>query len=117
MAAMKGKVLTGIFELAGERFMAIDGGPQFPFTEAISLLVECETQEEVDMLWEKLTASGQEGQCGWLKDKYGLSWQVVPSILGKLIGDHDAEKSNRVMKAMLAMKKIDGKKLQEAYDG
>jgi predicted 3-demethylubiquinone-9 3-methyltransferase (glyoxalase superfamily) len=112
----KGKVMTATFELDGQEFMALNGGPEFKFTEAISFYVNCETQEEVDELWEKLSKGGQQGQCGWLKDKFGLSWQVIPSILGKLLRDKDAEKSKRVMKAMLQMQKIDIKKLKQAYD-
>ena len=103
------------FELEGQKFMALNGGPQFKFTEAISLFVDCETQEEVDYYWEKLTAGGQESQCGWLKDKYGLSWQIVPSVLGKLIGDKDPKKANNALQAMLQMKKIDIAKLEEAH--
>ena len=112
----KGSVMTATFELDGQEFMALNGGPEFKFTEAISFYVNCETQEEVDELWEKLSKGGQQGQCGWLKDKFGLSWQVIPSILGKLLRDKDAEKSKRVMKAMLQMQKIDIKKLKQAYD-
>lgn len=104
------------FQLEGQEFLALNGGPVFQFTEAISFLVNCETQEEVDELWEKLSQGGKEGQCGWLKDKYGLSWQVVPSVLGELLADKDGEKSSRVMKAMLQMKKIEIKTLQQAYD-
>jgi predicted 3-demethylubiquinone-9 3-methyltransferase (glyoxalase superfamily) len=112
----KGKVMTATFQLAGQEFYALNGGPHFKFTEAISLFVNCETQQEVDELWEKLSAGGQQSQCGWLKDKYGLSWQIVPTILGKLLGDKDAKKADRVMRAMLQMKKIDIKGLQQAYD-
>ncbi len=112
----KGKVMTATFQLAGQEFYALNGGPHFKFTEAISLFVNCETQQEVDELWEKLSAGGQQSQCGWLKDKYGLSWQIVPKILGKLLGDKDAKKANSVMQAMLQMKKIDIKGLQQAYD-
>jgi predicted 3-demethylubiquinone-9 3-methyltransferase (glyoxalase superfamily) len=112
----KGKVMTATFELDGQEFMALNGGPAFKFTEAISFYVNCETQEDVDELWEKLSKGGEKAQCGWLKDKYGLSWQVIPSILGKLLRDKDAEKSKRVMKAMLQMQKIDIKKLKQAYD-
>jgi predicted 3-demethylubiquinone-9 3-methyltransferase (glyoxalase superfamily) len=108
--------MTGTFELDGQEFMALNGGPHFDFTEAISLFVNCESQEEVDELWEKLIEGGEESQCGWLKDKYGLSWQIVPSVLGKLIGDEDAEKSKRVVDAMLQMKKIDIAALMQAYD-
>jgi predicted 3-demethylubiquinone-9 3-methyltransferase (glyoxalase superfamily) len=96
--------------------MALNGGPRFKFTEAISLFVSCETQAEVDELWEKLTAGGEESQCGWLKDKFGLSWQIVPTALGQMLGDPDPAKSKRVMEAMLKMKKIDVKVLQEAYN-
>ena len=109
-------VLTVTFEIEGQEFTAINGGPQFKFTEAISLLVNCEGQEEVDELWEKLSEGGEEGQCGWLKDKYGLSWQVVPHILLGLLQDKDSDKANKVMKAMLEMQKIDIAALQEAYD-
>ncbi len=111
-----GSVLVISFELDGQEFMALNGGPIFKFTEAVSLYVNCETQEEVDDLWNKLSAGGSNQQCGWLKDKYGLSWQIVPSILGKLMSDPDPVKANRVMKAMLKMVKIDIKKLQEAYN-
>src|SRR5204862_1349876 len=104
----KGSVMTIAFELAGQKFVALNGGPHFKFTEAVSFVVNCETQEEVDYFWGKLTADGgAESQCGWLKDKYGLSWQVVPTILPELLQSKDAEKSHRVMKAMLQMKKID----------
>ena len=112
----KGSVMTATFELDGQEFMALNGGPEFRFTEAISFYVNVETQEEVDELWEKLSQGGQQGRCGWLKDKFGLSWQVVPAILGKLLRDKDAEKSKRVMKAMLQMRKIDIKTLKLAYD-
>ena len=95
--------------------MALNGGPQFKFTEAISFFVNCETQEEVDELWEKLSAGGQKSRCGWLKDKYGLSWQIIPSALGEMLGDKDPEKSRRVMKVMLQMDKIDIKRLEQAY--
>lgn len=113
--AMKGKVLTAVFELNGQRFMAIDGGPQFKFTEAMSFQVSCETQEEIDFLWENLTANGgQESQCGWLKDKFGLSWQIIPPILGQLLQDKDAQKAQRVMQTMLQMSKINIQKLKDA---
>jgi predicted 3-demethylubiquinone-9 3-methyltransferase (glyoxalase superfamily) len=112
----KGTAMVVPFQLEGQEFLALNGGPLFQFTEAISFLVNCQTQEEVDELWEKLSQGGKEGQCGWLKDKYGLSWQVVPSVLGELLSDKDAEKSSRVMKAMLHMKKIDIKTLRQAYD-
>ena len=105
------------FELVGQEFYALNGGPQFTFTEAISFFVTCETQEEVDELWEKLTEGGQESKCGWLKDKYGLSWQIIPSILQELLGDPDREKAERVMQAMLGMQKIDIAGLKRAYEG
>jgi predicted 3-demethylubiquinone-9 3-methyltransferase (glyoxalase superfamily) len=111
-----GTVMTATFELAGQQFIALNGGPQFKFTEAISLFVNCETQEEVDELWEKLSEGGEKGPCGWLKDRYGLSWQIVPSALGKLLGDEDPEKAGRVMQAMLKMSKLDIAALQQAYD-
>jgi predicted 3-demethylubiquinone-9 3-methyltransferase (glyoxalase superfamily) len=112
----KGKVITATFQLDGQEFMALNGGPQFHFTEAISLFVDCETQGEVDELWEKLSAGGEKGQCGWLKDKYGLSWQIVPRALGEMLNDKDPEKAKRVLQAMLLMKKIDIKALKQAYD-
>jgi len=113
-----GTVLTIEFELNGQTFTALNGGPVFKFTEAISFIVNCESQEEVDYYWERLSAGGdpQAQQCGWLKDKYGLSWQIVPNVLVKLLRDKDAEKAARVMNAMLQMKKIDIKGLQQAYD-
>jgi predicted 3-demethylubiquinone-9 3-methyltransferase (glyoxalase superfamily) len=111
-----GTVMTGTFQLNGQEFMALNGGPEFKFTEALSFFVNCETQQEVDQLWEKLSEGGEEGQCGWLKDKYGLSWQIVPSILGELLADKDAGKAQRVMQAMLQMHKIDIKKLKQAYE-
>ena len=111
----KGTVMSATFQLDGQEFMALNGGPQFKFTEAISFFVNCETQEEVDALWEKLSEGGQKSRCGWLKDKYGLSWQIIPSALGKMLGDKDPEKSQRVMKAMLQMDKIDIKGLEQAY--
>ena len=117
MPGPDGKVLTGTFELEGQRFMALNGGPSFKFTEAISLFVNCETQAEVDELWSKLTAGGAESQCGWLKDKFGLSWQIIPSALGRLLGDKDRAKAGRAMQAMLQMRKIDIAKLQQAFDG
>ena len=111
----KGTVMSATFQLDGQEFMALNGGPQFKFTEAISFFVNCETQEEVDELWEKLSDGGQKSRCGWLKDKYGLSWQIIPSALGKMLGDKDPEKSQRVMKAILQMDKIDIKRLEQAY--
>jgi len=111
------KVMVGTFELEGQRFIALNGGPHFKFTEAISLFVSCETQEEVDELWEKLIAGGgAPSQCGWLKDKFGLSWQIIPSVLMKLMSDPDREKAGRVTQAMLRMKKIDIEGLKRAYD-
>jgi predicted 3-demethylubiquinone-9 3-methyltransferase (glyoxalase superfamily) len=116
MPGPNGTVMSATFQLEGQDFYALNGGPQFKFTPAISLFVNCETQPEVDELWKKLSAGGSEEQCGWLKDRYGLSWQIIPSILGKLLGDKDPAKVNRVMQAMLQMKKIDIKGLQQAYD-
>src|SRR5208283_3061154 len=112
----KGTVMTATFQLEGQEFMALNGGPHFKFTEAISLFVNCETQEEVDALWEKLAAGGTKSRCGWLKDKFGLSWQIIPSALGKMLQDPDPEKSKRVMQAMLQMDKIDIGLLRQAYD-
>jgi len=114
-----GTVMTVAFELDGQTFTALNGGPMFKFNEAISLQVNCETQEEVDYYWEKLSEGGDEKaqQCGWLKDKYGASWQVVPSVLPELINDPDSEKSQRAMQAMLQMKKIDIDELKRAYGG
>jgi predicted 3-demethylubiquinone-9 3-methyltransferase (glyoxalase superfamily) len=111
----KGKVMSATFEIEGQEFIALNGGPVFQFSPAISFFVHCETQAEVDDLWEKLSAGGEKGQCGWLKDKYGISWQIVPNILGELLNDPDTEKSKKVMKAMLQMTKIDIEKLQQAY--
>jgi predicted 3-demethylubiquinone-9 3-methyltransferase (glyoxalase superfamily) len=104
------------FELDGQEFFALNGGPLFKFTEAISFFVNCETQQEVDELWEKLSQGGKKDHCGWLKDKYGLSWQIIPSVLTRLLQDKDAAKANRVMQAMLQMGKLDIKGLQQAYD-
>ncbi len=113
-----GKAMSVTFELEGQEFMALNAGPEFKFTEAISFFVDCRTQEEVDELWKKLTSDGgEESMCGWLKDKYGLSWQIIPSALGEMLGDKDPEKAGRVMQAMLKMNKIDVKGLQRAYDG
>ena len=103
----KGQVMSATFELDGQQFYAFDAGPQFKFTEAISFFVDCKTQEEVDHFWEKLSAAGEKSRCGWLKDKFGVSWQIVPTILGELLQDKDPEKSKRVMNAMLQMDKID----------
>jgi predicted 3-demethylubiquinone-9 3-methyltransferase (glyoxalase superfamily) len=113
----KGTVLTVTFQLDGQQFMALNGGPHYTFTPAISLLVNCETQEEVDRLWEKLLEGGKPSRCGWLQDRYGLSWQIVPTVLGKLMSDPDREKANRVMQAMLQMDKLDIRKLEQAYKG
>lgn len=113
-----GTLMTGQFQLDGQEFMALNGGPQFPFTEAISLLVNCEDQQEVDELWSKLTSDGgQESQCGWLKDKFGVSWQIIPKQLGEMIGDEDPVKAKRAVDAMLQMKKIDIKAMERARDG
>jgi predicted 3-demethylubiquinone-9 3-methyltransferase (glyoxalase superfamily) len=114
---MGGKVLTAMFELAGQRFMALDGGPAFKFTEAVSFYVECTDQEEVDHFWERLSAVPEAEACGWLKDKFGLSWQIVPKQLGELLSDPDRERAGRVMDAMLQMKKIDVEGLRRAYEG
>jgi predicted 3-demethylubiquinone-9 3-methyltransferase (glyoxalase superfamily) len=111
----KGSVMSARFQLDGQDFFALNGGPLFKFTEAISLFVNCETQEEVDELWEKLSAGGKKDRCGWLKDKYGLSWQIIPKALGEMLGDKDPKKSQRVMQAMLQMNKIDIQRLKEAY--
>jgi len=112
----KGSVMTVIFELDGQKFMALNGGPVFTFCPAISFIVNCETEEEVDWFWEKFSEGGEPNQCGWLKDKYGVSWQIVPTILGEMLQGKDAQKSERVMKAMLQMKKIDIEGLKQAYE-
>ncbi len=112
-----GQVMSVTFELEGQQFMGLNGGPQFKFTEAVSLFVNCATQGEVDELWEKLSEGGAEGRCGWLKDKYGLSWQIIPAALGKLMSDPDPEKSKAVVQAMLKMNKIVIADLQRAYEG
>ncbi|HEY3226403.1 MAG TPA: VOC family protein [Planctomycetota bacterium] len=113
---LKGGVMTVSFQLEGQEFLALNGGPHFKFSEAISFIVNRETQEEVDALWKKLAEGGEESQCGWLKDKFGLSWQIVPTVLRELISDPDPAKSQRVMKAMLQMKKLDIKALKRAYE-
>jgi predicted 3-demethylubiquinone-9 3-methyltransferase (glyoxalase superfamily) len=113
----KGSVMSVVFQLNGQNFHALNGGPQFTFTPAISLFVNCESQAEVDDLWEKLSAGGSKQPCGWLQDKYGLSWQIVPSVLGKLLGDKDGVKSQRVMQAMLKMSKLDIRGLEDAAKG
>jgi len=112
----KGTAMTVTFQLEGQQFIALNGGPHFKFTEAISLLVNCDTQKEVDELWSKLSAGGEESQCGWLKDKFGVSWQVIPTTLFRLLQDPDPAKSKRVMEAMLQMKKIDIAGLEQAYN-
>ena len=112
----KGSVMTVAFQLAGQDFVALNGGPVFKFTEAVSFVVNCESQTEVDHFWEKLSAGGEEVQCGWLKDKFGLSWQVVPTVLSEMLQDKDAQKAKRVMAAMLKMKKIDIAELRRAYE-
>ena len=113
----KGTVMSATFQLQGQEFIALNGGPQFKFTPAISFFVHCQTQEEVDELWEKLSAGGRKDRCGWLTDKYGLSWQIIPDVLGKMLNDPDKEKSKRVMTAMLQMDKIEIKRLEQAYGG
>jgi predicted 3-demethylubiquinone-9 3-methyltransferase (glyoxalase superfamily) len=112
-----GKVLSMNFHLSGQEFIALNGGPHFKFSEAISFFVKCDSQEEIDHLWEALSRDGEEQRCGWLKDKFGLSWQIIPPVLGKLLQDPDQKKSKRVMDAMLKMNKIDIAKLNEAYEG
>jgi predicted 3-demethylubiquinone-9 3-methyltransferase (glyoxalase superfamily) len=113
----KGSAMVVVFELGGQRFMALNGGPQFKFTEAVSFLVDCETQRDVDELWSRLSDGGAPGRCGWLKDKFGLSWQIVPTALGRMMADKDPAKSRRVMEAMLQMNKLDIARLQQAYNG
>ena len=110
-----GSVMTATFELEGQQFYALNGGPHFKFTPAISFFVNCETQQEIDELWEKLLAGGQAQQCGWLTDKFGVTWQIVPTILGELLGDKDPQKSKRVMEAMMKMIKLDINGLKQAY--
>jgi predicted 3-demethylubiquinone-9 3-methyltransferase (glyoxalase superfamily) len=112
----KGSVMSATFQLDGQEFFALNGGPQYSFTPAISFFVNCETQQEVDELWEKLSAGGRKDRCGWLQDKYGLSWQIIPSVLGKMLGDKDPAKAKRVMQAMLQMDKLDIARLKLAYD-
>lgn len=111
-----GMVMTVAFELAGQRFIALNGGPEFNFTEAVSMYVDCADQAEVDMYWAKLGEDGEEGPCGWLKDKYGLSWQIIPRALTELLKDPDPVKSQKVMQAMLGMSKIDVKALEDAHE-
>ncbi|MGH8683661.1 MAG: VOC family protein [Burkholderiales bacterium] len=112
----KGTVMSATFQLDGQEFFALNGGPQFKFSPAISLFVKCETQQEIDALWEKLSAGGAKNRCGWLQDKYGLSWQIIPPVLGEMLSDKDPRKSQSVMKAMLQMDKIDIKRLEQAYE-
>lgn len=113
----KGSLMSGTFELAGQEFIALNGGPSFNFAQGVSLFVDCETQEEVDDLWEKLSEGGEKGPCGWPTDRFGVSWQVIPRALGEMLSDKDAEKSRRVMEAMLQMSKIDVAGLKRAYEG
>jgi len=112
----KGTVMTGTFEIEGQPFIALNGGPYFTFAQGISLFVNCESQAEVDELWEKLSEGGEKQPCGWLKDRFGVSWQIIPSVLGEMLQDKDPKKAGRVMQAMLKMEKIDIKALQQAYD-
>ena len=113
----KGTAMTVTFKLDGTEFIGLNGGPHFKFSEAISFVVSCKTQKEVDYYWDKLSAGGEKGRCAWLKDKFGVSWQIVPTNLPKLLGDKDPKKSQRVMQAMLQMDKIDIKRLKQAYEG
>jgi predicted 3-demethylubiquinone-9 3-methyltransferase (glyoxalase superfamily) len=113
----KGSVMSVTFQVDGQEFFALNGGPQFKFTPAISFFVNCETQQEVDELWEKLSAGGRTDRCGWLQDKFGVSWQIIPTVLGQLLGDKDPQRAKRAMQAMLQMTKIDGKALQQAAEG
>jgi predicted 3-demethylubiquinone-9 3-methyltransferase (glyoxalase superfamily) len=112
----KGAAMSVTFQLEGQEFMALNGGPHFTFTPAISLFVNCDTQQEVDELWQKLSEGGEKSRCGWLKDKFGLSWQIIPSALGRMLQDKDAKKARSVMQAMLQMSKIEIEGLQRAYD-
>ena len=113
----EGSLMTGTFELDGQEFMALNGGSSFTFGQGISLFAECETQEEVDQLWDKLSEGGKKGPCGWLTDKFGVSWQIVPSVLGELLDDEDPEKANRVMNAMLKMTKLEIGELEKVAEG
>jgi len=113
----RGSLMTASFQLAGQEFVALNGGPSFAFAEGISLFVGCDDQQEVDDLWEKLSAGGEKGSCGWLKDRFGVSWQIVPRVLGTMLGDKDAARSGRVMQAMLQMKKLDIARLEQAFKG
>jgi predicted 3-demethylubiquinone-9 3-methyltransferase (glyoxalase superfamily) len=112
----KGSAMSVTFQIEGQEFFALNGGPQFKFTPAVSFFVNCETQLEVDELWEKLSAGGRTDRCGWLQDKFGLSWQIIPTVLGQLLGDKDPQRAKRAMQAMLQMTKLDIKKLQQAAD-
>ncbi len=112
-----GSLMSARFQLAGQEFVALNGGPSFTFSQGISLFVDCETQEEVDQLWETLSDGGEMGPCGWLTDRFGVSWQIIPRALGELLGDEDPEKAGRVMNAMLQMSKIEIEGLRRAYDG
>jgi predicted 3-demethylubiquinone-9 3-methyltransferase (glyoxalase superfamily) len=112
----EGSLMSATFELAGQEFMALNGGPSFSFSQGISLFVDCETQEEVDELWERLSEGGEPGPCGWLTDRFGVSWQVIPRALGELLGDEDREKSQRVMQSMLQMSKIEIEELRRAAE-
>jgi predicted 3-demethylubiquinone-9 3-methyltransferase (glyoxalase superfamily) len=111
-----GSAMTVEFQLEGQTFVALNGGPHFKFTEAISFVVNCQTQDEVDAYWDNLSAGGADAQCGWLKDKFGLSWQIVPTVLSELLSDPDPQKSERVMKALMTMKKLDIRRLKQAFD-
>ena len=113
----KGTIMTATFELNGQQFIALNGGPRFKFTEAVSFVVKCETQEEIDYYWDKLLDGGEAQQCGWLKDRFGLSWQIVPAQLSELFGGDDPQRAGRVMQAMMQMVKFDIAKLKEAYAG
>ncbi|MGE5277074.1 MAG: VOC family protein [Acidobacteriota bacterium] len=113
----KGSVMVMTFELEGQQFMALNGGPQFKFSPAISLMVHCETQAEIDRYWDRLSAGGQMIECGWLQDKFGVSWQIVPAVLGKMMADKDPKKSQRVLSALMKMKKLDIAGLESAYEG
>ncbi len=113
----KGSVMTVSFSLGGQEFLALNGGPQFSFSPAVSFIINCETQDEIDILWKKLSDGGAVEQCGWLRDRYGVSWQIVPAVLGEMMQDKDTARSERVMKALLGMIKIDIQSLKRAYEG
>lgn len=116
MPGPNGTVMGVTFQLEGQQFIALNGGPQYKFTPAVSLFVNCETQEEVDELWDKLSAGGRADRCGWLQDKYGLSWQIIPTVLGAMLGDSNREKANKAMNAMLQMQKLDIQALRQAFE-